>query len=167
MKLFDSHAHYNDKKFAEIEGGRDGLLTELFSGDVECILNSSCDIEDSVASISLAEKYPNVYASVGIHPHESEKYGYDSKNETLDRMAELLKHEKAVAMGEMGLDFHYDFSDREHQFFWFENQLELAKALDVPVIIHDREAHGPTMDCLNKYRGVRGVHRKHHVDTWG
>lgn len=157
MKLFDSHAHYNDKKFDELDGGRDGLLEGLFSDKVEYILNSSCDLDDSSASLELAEKYPNMYASVGIHPHESEKYGYDSKMDTLDRMTQMLKHEKAVAMGEMGLDFHYDFSDREHQFFWFENQLELARELDVPVIIHDREAHGPTMDCLKKYKGVRGV----------
>ncbi len=157
MQLFDSHAHYNDKKFTEIEGGRDGLLEYLFANGVEYILNSSCDLEDSLASIKLAEIYPNMYASVGIHPHESGNYSYDSKKATLDSIAEMLKHEKAVAMGEMGLDFHYDFSDREHQFFWFESQLGLARELDVPVIIHDREAHGPTMDCLNKYKGVRGV----------
>ena len=157
MKLFDSHAHYNSEKFLADINRRDQLLCDLFENDIEYILNASCDLDDSLESIKLAEKYPGMYAAVGIHPHETEKYDYSEENAVLDRIAELLKHPKAVAMGEMGLDFHYDFSDRDHQFFWFEKQMALAHSINVPVIIHDREAHGPTLDMLKKYKGTRGV----------
>ena len=157
MKLFDSHAHYNSEKFIADINRRDELLNTLFENDIEYILNASCDIDDSLESLKLAERYPNMYAAVGIHPHETENYPYEDENAVIDRMAELLKHPKAVAVGEIGLDFHYDFSDRDHQFFWFEKQLAFAHDINMPVIIHDREAHGPTYDMLKKYKGTRGV----------
>lgn len=157
MKTFDSHAHYNSEKFLADINRRNELLDELFDNSVEYILNASCDIDDSEASLKLAESYNGMYAAVGIHPHETERYPYESKNEVLDRMAELMKHPKAVAVGEIGLDYHYDFSPRENQIFWFENQLSLAKDLGAPYIIHDREAHGATMDIIKKSGYTNGV----------
>ena len=149
--IFDSHAHYDDKAF---EADRDELLSKLFATDVCGIINVGCNMETSKLSVELAQKYPLIWSSVGIHPHETENI----PENYLDNLAAYLNHRKTVAIGEIGLDYHYDFSPREAQKMLFEEQLSLAKELDVPVIIHDREAHADTLELLKKYRPKGVVH---------
>lgn len=153
--MFDTHAHYNDEKFLSAENGQEGIISYVLENGVCNILNASTDLEDSKASIRLAEKYPEIYAAAGIHPHESGRYGDIDK--AMAELQELLKHPKVVALGEIGLDFHYNFSEPEDQKKIFEAQLILAKELDLPVIIHDREAHGATMDMLRKVKAEKGI----------
>ena len=154
--LFDSHAHYDDKKFNE---NRDQIIkglcqkTDINPLGVCAVLNSASDINSSKRAIALAEKYPFFYASCGIHPHEA-----SSATDTMEEeIKALLSHEKVCAIGEIGLDYHYDFSPRDKQKEVFERQMRLSLELGVPVIIHDREAHGDCMEIVRKYKGVRGV----------
>ena len=152
MKIIDTHAHYDDRRFDDT---RDEIIAGVFStGYIKNIINAGCDIESSKASLALAKKYPQFYATCGIHPHESGKC--TDKERVLFELESLLREEKCVALGEIGLDYHYDFSDRESQKKWFEYQMQMAKRLDMPVVIHDREAHGDCMDMVRKYPEVRG-----------
>lgn len=145
MKLiFDTHAHYDDKAFDE---DRDELLTKLFSENVAYIVNQGTNLELSGYSISLSEKYPNMYCAVGIHPECITENSLDE----LDEIKKLSKHKKVVAIGEIGLDYYWDIP-KEPQKLIFEKQLELANELDMPVNIHDREAHGDTLELLKKYK---------------
>ena len=155
--IFDSHAHYNDMRFfgSELECTRDDLLKNIFDGSVCGIINAGTNIETSKESLELADRFEGVYATVGIHPHDSEKAG--DKGEVIREMLKLLSHKKAVAIGEIGLDFHYDFSDRLVQMEWFELQMKLARETGYPVVIHDREAHGAVFDIIKKYPEVHGV----------
>lgn len=151
MQIFDSHAHYNSEQFDE---DRDELLTRLNEGGVSHIINIGCDIPTSQESIDLAKKYDFVYATVGFHPH-------DAKNATGDYLAqleEMATYEKVVAIGEIGLDYYYDSSPREVQKQVFEEQLQLAQKLDLPVSIHSREATEDTLELLQKYRPSGVVH---------
>ncbi len=154
--LFDSHAHYDDEKFQE---NRDEIIkglcqkTDINPLGVCAVLNSASDINSSKKAIALAEEYPFFYASAGVHPHEAEDAGDDME----EILKTLLLHEKVCAVGEIGLDYHYDFSPRDKQKEVFERQMRMALELDMPVIIHDREAHGDCMDIVRKYKGVRGV----------
>ncbi len=151
-KIFDTHAHYTAKRLR----GKDDLLKELFEGDISHILTVSTDLADGDACAELASRYDNIYASAGIHPHESGASG--DLQEAMDVIARQLEAPKVVALGEIGLDYHYDFSDRETQMRFFRAQMELAAAKNMPVIIHDREAHGDTMDVLREFKGsVHGV----------
>lgn len=150
--IFDSHAHYNDKRFNDI---RDEIITEVLNGDVTRIMNAGTNIKSSLESIELAEKYEQVYASVGIHPHDTEKI--QNETETINKIYELLDHEKVLALGEIGLDFHYDFSERDIQMKWFDIQMQIAADTGYPVIIHDREAHGACYDMAMKYPKVTGI----------
>ncbi len=148
--MFDSHAHYDDKQFDE---DRDTLIPELFALGVEGFLNASSDIASSIRSLELANKYQNVYAAVGIHPHEASEVSEDWEQ----ALEQLLTDKKAVAIGEIGLDYHYDFSPRDVQKRIFERQMELARRLNLPVVIHDREAHGDTLAMIDSFPEVRGV----------
>ena len=160
MKLFDSHAHYFDARFSsdECPEGGEALLSRLFaSGEIEYILNVGTDVPTSLAAIDQAGKYAGMYAAAGIHPGDAMRYP--------DMDAELAKLEailragdnKVVALGEIGLDYHYPETDKKRQAEWLFAQLELAKALDMPVIIHDREAHGDCFDAICATKGLRGV----------
>ncbi len=149
--IFDSHAHYDDDKFSP---DRDELLKEVFDSGVVGIVNCGSDLNSSIKSLNLATKYGNIYAAAGIHPHEAETAG---KNDIL-LIGDILSDKKCVAVGEIGLDYHYDFSPRDIQKHIFEEQLKLAKEKDMPVIIHDREAHEDTMALLKKYRPKGVVH---------
>ena len=149
--IFDSHAHYDNKVF---DSDRDEILKNLRLSGVSKIINVGCDENTSKKSINLAKKYPFIYASVGIHPH-------DAKNVSLDYISKLelwSKKEKTVAIGEIGLDYHYNFSDQNTQKKVFEEQLQLAQDLSMPVIIHDREAHDDTLNLLKKYKPKGVVH---------
>jgi len=150
-KLFDTHAHYTDERL----NGNFSLIDEIFAGDVGYITCVASDIGDSRACIALAEKYPNMYASVGIHPHECERLTDASAD--IDSLRELSKHKKVVAIGEIGLDYHYDKEWEQKQKKYFEAQLSLSEELDMPVIIHDRDAHGDVFDIIRAHPKARGI----------
>ena len=156
-KLFDTHAHYDDKRFDEI---RDEVLSGITATDeicpagVEYIMNVGCKIESSLQSAALAEKYDFIYAAAGFHPHETAEMPQDWK----EQLAELLKHPKVRAIGEIGLDYHYDFSPRETQQKIFEEQLILAEETGYPVLVHDREAHGDTMNIISRHKAWGIMH---------
>ena len=148
---FDTHAHYDDARFDE---DREQLLgTQLPEAGVSLVVNCGCDRESSLASVALAEQYDYFYAAVGCHPQDSERM----TDADLDFYAQLTKHPKVVAIGEIGLDYHWDYP-REAQLLRFEQQLQLAAELHMPVVVHDREAHGDAMALVRKYAGrVTGV----------
>lgn len=149
--IFDTHAHYDDERFDE---DRYTLLAELNKSCTSAIINCGCDLESSLETISLAEKFPFIYAAVGVHPHEAE-----TVNDTeLDKIKELYKKDKVVAVGEIGLDYYYDFSPREKQLEIFRKQIITAKELSLPVIIHDRDAHEDTMNILKELQPKGVVH---------
>jgi TatD DNase family protein len=141
--IFDTHAHYDDERFDE---DRDSLLKQLHQEGISYILNASASPESLEATMELAEKYPFVYAALGIHPHDAEKMNEDIMN----KIRTLSKNDKVVAIGEIGLDYYYDNSPRDIQRYWFERQIELAKELRLPIIIHDRDAHEDTVNILKK-----------------
>ena len=147
---FDTHAHYDDKRFND---GRDELLGSMNDAGITMILNAGSSLRTSKFSVELAFKYSFVYASVGVHPHDAKSMTDGSVLE----LSELLSHPKAVAVGEIGLDYHYDFSPRDVQRKRFLEQLELARRLDKPVIIHEREALQDTLDIMRDYRDLTGV----------
>ena len=149
--IFDSHAHYDSEAF---DADRKELLNALPERGVCGIINCASDMASSLTSLELADEFDFVYAACGVHPHEAEgcKDGYISV------LKKLCAEEKCVAVGEIGLDYHYDFSPRDIQKAVFEQQLVLAKELDLPVIIHDREAHEDTFNLLKKYRPKGVVH---------
>ena len=149
--IFDSHAHYDSEAF---DADRKELLNALPERGVCGIINCASDMASSLTTLSLADEFEFIYAACGVHPHEAEgcKDGYISV------LRKLCSEEKCVAVGEIGLDYHYDFSPREIQKKVFEEQLLLAKELDLPVIVHDREAHEDTMTLLKKYRPKGVVH---------
>lgn len=147
--LFDSHAHYDDARFDE---DRDELLAALPSLGVQGVLNAATSPESVTKTLEMAEKHPHVYAAIGVHPSELDTADLDF----IDDLKRLYAHEKVVAIGEIGLDYHYDTFPRALQREWFERQLQLAMELDAPVIVHDREAHEDTMNLLQQYR-PRGV----------
>ena len=147
---FESHAHYDDERF---DDDRDELLASFPAEGIETVVNSSSDIASSKASIALAEKYPFFYASVGVHPHEVSKM----REEDIDTLRELSKHPKVVAIGEIGLDFYYDLSPRDDQRYWFKRQLALAEELDMPVIIHSRDASQECFDIISASNVRKGV----------
>ena len=147
---FDTHAHYDDEKFDE---NRDILIEEMHSNGVDYIINIGSDMESSVKSMELAKKYDFIYAAVGVHPHEVR----DMTEADIERLREYSKYEKVVAIGEIGLDYYYDFSPRDKQRYWFERQLELAAELDLPVSIHSRDAAQETFDIIKNSRVRKGV----------
>ncbi len=149
--IFDSHAHYDSEAFND---DRKELLNALQSQGVCGIINCGSDMASSLASLELADEFDFIYAACGVHPHEAEscKQGY------LPVLKKLCSEEKCVAVGEIGLDYHYDFSPRDIQKTVFEQQLVLAKELDLPVIIHDRDAHEDTLELLKRYKPKGVVH---------
>ncbi len=159
MKMFDSHAHYYDERFKrEHEGGAEDILSALFSGDVGWIINVGTSNENADECIAQAAKYKNMYAAVGIHPSDCRFYtDVDFEMSRLAKTLEGRAEKKIVAIGEIGLDYHYEGTDKPWQQEFFERQLSLAEELDMPVIIHDREAHGDCFDTVRRYPGVRGV----------
>ncbi|NLM42411.1 MAG: TatD family hydrolase [Clostridiales bacterium] len=148
--LFDTHAHLDDRKF---DDDREAVIEKCKEEGVELILNAGSNLVTSVKSIGLAKKYDFIYASVGVHPHDSSEMDEDS----CDVLAELAeKNEKVKAIGEIGLDYYYDNSPRDVQKKRFEQQLDLAKQLKLPVIIHNRDAHEDTLRILKK-SGIKEI----------
>lgn len=149
--LFDTHAHYDDHQF---DADRDEVIQSLQGLGVSNVVNIGADMEGSRESVRLAEKYDFIYATVGVHPSET-------GNMTEDDIAELKQlaaHPKVRAIGEIGLDYHYDDgAPRELQKKWFIRQIELAKELDMPVVIHDRESGGDSLEILKSCGVSNGV----------
>jgi TatD DNase family protein len=141
--IFDTHAHYDDEQF-DID--REQVLERAYQSRVHYIINASSDMASSKRSISLSEKYPFIYAAVGVHPH----YVKDMDEVVLEQIKILSNSDKIVAIGEIGLDYHYENSLKEIQKKWFKKQLRLAKSLGLPVIIHNREAHGDCLDIVKE-----------------
>ena len=149
--IFDSHAHYNDAAF---DSDRDDVLNSLNEKGVSNVINCATDYNSSLISLSYAEKYPFIYASCGLHP-EDIKDGYEDE---LEKIYPLLNEKKCVAVGEIGLDYHYDEIPRNVQIDVFSRQLIKANEMDLPVIVHDREAHADTLELLKKYRPKGVLH---------
>ncbi|MEF9960256.1 MAG: TatD family hydrolase [Cellulosilyticaceae bacterium] len=147
---FDSHAHYNDERFDE---DRDILLNRIHEEGVEYIINVGADMSSSKESVALAETYRFIYATVGVHPHDVG----NMTSEDLETLKEMARHPKVVGIGEIGLDYYYNHSTEEDQIKWFRLQLELAKALNLPVSIHSREASQLTFDMIKESEVKEGV----------
>ena len=157
--FFDAHAHYDDSRFAEsFPGGGAAVLRDLFSRGVVCgVCNSASDLASARAARALANALDGVVFTAGIHPHEAAQALRSGIDSVMTQLEALLAEEKCVALGEIGLDFHYDFSPREEQHRLFALQMELAKQKNSPVVIHSREAAEPTLAVLRAFSGVRGV----------
>lgn len=149
MRIIDSHAHYDDKAF---DGCRYELLDSLFQGDVEKIINIGCSVESSRSSVGLSERYEGIFAAVGLHPDSADEVN------RLDEIRALCGNKKVVAVGETGLDYHYENHDRALQKQAFEQQLILARDAGLPVVIHSRDAWEDTMELLRKYRPKGVMH---------
>ena len=146
--IFDYHAHYDDPKF---DGDRAQVLARVHEGGVEYIINAGADLETSRSSIRLAEEFPFVYAVVGVHPQDAQ----DAPEDYLARLEEMAAHPKVVGIGEIGLDYHYDYSPRSQQKEAFRAQLRLAADLGLPVIIHQREAEEDVLEILDRAGPLR------------
>ena len=149
--LFDTHAHYTDEAF---DADRDAVIRAVHDSGVGLVMNSSSDEKSSREAVALAEKYDFIYASVGWHPEDAA--GFSERS--LDLIREWVRHPKVRAIGEIGLDYHYeDAAPRELQKEVLERQLQLALELKMPVVIHDREAHGDCMALVRSYPELTGA----------
>ena len=151
--IFDTHAHYDSGSF---NADRYETLEAVHAAGVGLILDPGCDARSSRMALDLAEKYPFVYAAVGIHPEDMDKYDLESYAE----ICEMARHPKCVAIGEVGLDYYWekDAEKRQLQQRVFLRQLDLARQLHLPVCIHDRDAHGDVLELLKREgKGLRGV----------
>lgn len=157
--MFDSHAHYTDVRFLnEIDVSVDELLRTLFADNVEYIVNVGTNYDNSCEAVELAKKYKNMFASVGIHPSDSRDLGeFDFELSRIENLLSDRKSKKIVALGEIGFDYHYDDTDKQTQYKYFQAQMQLAQKYKMPVIIHDREAHRDCFDMIEKFPEVRGV----------
>lgn len=143
--LIDSHAHIDDEKF---NGDREAVIENAREAGIEIIINPGADEASSYRAVEMSEKYPMVYATVGIHPHDAKSYD-ENKHDQLLR--EWSKKDKVVAIGEIGLDYHYDFSPREVQQAVFIKQLVIAKEVALPIVIHNRESMEDMQRILKEY----------------
>ena len=167
LRIFDSHAHYFDGRFLkEHEGGSDAILRSVMPSPVARIINVGTNCENSRMAVKQSAEYEGMYAAVGIHPEDCH-YIADA-DAALEELRVLLGNEKTrkghkiVALGEIGLDYHWEFygeipMDKKKQAYFFERQMDLASELSLPVIIHDREAHGDCFETVLKYPTVKGV----------
>jgi len=147
---FDTHAHYDDRRFNE---DRDELLSAMNADGISLILNASSSLKSAKMGLKMVDKYPFMYASIGVHPHDAKSMN----DQTILELENLLGHPKAVAVGEIGLDYHYDFSPRDVQKKRFVEQLELARRVKKPVIIHERESSHDVLEIIGDYRDLSGV----------
>lgn len=153
--MIDSHVHLDDEAFDE---DRDELIKNLNENGIEIVVNNSSDLSFSENSVKLANKYENIYASIGVHPHEAESYNDDVEK----KLIELSKNKKVVAIGEIGLDYYYDNSPRDIQREVFKKQIALAAKLKKNIVIHSRDASEETFEILKeaheKYEFVALIH---------
>ena len=153
MRLFDTHAHYDADAF---DADRMEVLSSMPGQGVELILNPGCDLKSSQTAVELAERFPFVYAAVGVHPEECADWNAEHDIPVLEALAQTPK---VRAIGEIGLDYHWaENPPRELQQQAFHAQLELAEKLDLPVIVHDRDAHHDCLDIVRAHPNVTGVY---------
>ena len=148
--LFDTHAHLNDPAF---DADREEILKNLPNEGIGYVMNAGCSLASSLDIIAMAERYPYLYASVGSHPDSCDEVN----EEVLQEFRKLCRHEKVKAIGEIGLDYHYEDIPREIQKKAFRMQMELAKEVNLPVIIHERDAHEDGMKIVTEFPKVKGV----------
>ena len=149
--IFDTHAHYDDEAF---DADREELLASMPAQGVGLILDPGCDLETSRRAVELARRFPHVYAAVGWHPENCAPY----TGESLAALRELAREPKVAAIGEIGLDYHWEQNPpRELQQKVFRDQLALARELDLPVVVHDRDAHADSLAIVKEFPRVRGV----------
>jgi TatD DNase family protein len=148
--IIDTHAHLTKSDF---KPDRDQVIQRAREAGVEYIVNVGYDLKTSLQSVELAEKYDCCYAAVGVHPHDAKTLD----QEVFQRLGELAKNPKVVAVGEMGLDYHRNLSPKETQIEAFRRQLAWAETLNLPVVVHDRDAHAEVMDILNEHKNLRIV----------
>ena len=148
--LFDTHAHMNDPAYDE---DRAEVLLGLKDKGVELMMNVGCCLDSSKDCIAMAEQYPFVYASVGSHPDSADEVN----EEVIEQYRQMANHPKVLAIGEIGLDYYYETIPREIQQKAFRMQMQLAKELDMPVIVHERNAHDDGMRIVKEFPTVKGV----------
>lgn len=149
--IFDTHSHYDDEKF---NPDREAILNNLQSQGVSLVVSCGCDIDSTQFNFDLAQQYDYIYFAAGFHPENLQGASLDD----LAVIRKFAKNEKCVAIGEIGLDYHWMDSPKNVQKEFFEAQIELAKELDMPVIVHDRDAHGDTLDMLKSTKPKGVVH---------
>lgn len=147
--IFDTHSHYTDDAY---NNDRDSLLTEIFDKVVSYIIECATDYDSSVKALKLSEKFDNLYVALGIHGLDAE-HAYKTD---FEKIKPLFENKKVVAVGEIGLDYHYEKESRNIQIECFKSHLSLANELNLPVIVHDREAHQDTFDLIKEYNS-RGI----------
>ena len=147
---FDTHAHYNDEAFS---ADRSETLIKAKDAGVDLIVNAACEKRSALDGIELAEKHPFVYAAVGWHPHDAK--AFDAESPELIR--KWCENPRVVAIGEIGLDYYYDLSERDVQREVFKRQMELARELKLPVIVHNRDAHADSLEIVEQFPDVMGV----------
>ncbi|MGL5436345.1 MAG: TatD family hydrolase [Lachnospiraceae bacterium] len=145
--IFDTHAHYDDEAFQE---DRDQLLNSLAEHNIEAVVNIGASIQSTKQTLELIKKYPFIYGAVGVHPSESAELN----DHLLDWLIHVAKMERVVAVGEIGLDYYWDEPDREVQKHWFVRQLDAARRVDLPVVIHSRDAASDTLDIIKAERAA-------------
>ena len=150
--LIDSHAHLDDERFNK---DRDKLIKSLGENGISTVINIGADLPSSIKSVKLSEEYDNIYAAVGVHPHSAS----DMDEGTIEVLRAFSKREKVVAIGEIGLDYYYDNSPRDVQRKWFQRQMQLAKEVNLPIVVHSREANQATFDMIKAESdgNLRGV----------
>ncbi|MBR5447418.1 MAG: TatD family hydrolase [Clostridia bacterium] len=157
IKYFDTHAHLHDPRYETSEwGSTDGMIRSAVEHGLVGAVNIGTNLEDAHKAIEFAEKYDFIYAAIGMYPSEAQ-YAGDELDRQLLEMEKLLAHPKVKALGEIGLDYHYEDTDKEVQKYAFDAQMQIAERVGVPVVIHDRDAHGDTMEIIKRYPKVRGV----------
>ncbi|MBQ8880343.1 MAG: TatD family hydrolase [Clostridia bacterium] len=158
MKYFDSHAHYYDERFSEeCTEGVDTLIDTLLNTSVSYIVNVGTSPDTSREAIAQAVKHENMYTAVGIHPSDTRFLSdIDSELSEIEEMI-ISPKSKCVLLGEIGLDYHYPDTNKDKQMLYFERQMKLAEKLNIPICIHDREAHGDVMDVIRRHPTVRGI----------
>ena len=150
-KIFDSHAHYNAEQFDE---DRDEVIEKIKANRVIGVMNCGTDVKSSKHTIELCEKYDMFYGAVGIHPEDA----FNVTEDVVNEIKELASHDKIKAIGEIGLDYYWEENpSRENQKDVFRKHLALAKELNMPVIIHDRDAHADTLEIMKEFPDVIGV----------
>ena len=154
--LFDTHAHYDDERF---DKDRDALLRSMPENGVGLILNPGCDVETSRKALSYAHTYPHVYAAVGFHPENIEGMSDEAVEAGLKEIEAMAADPRVRAIGEIGLDYYWckDPTERKRQQEVFRAQMRIAGRLDLPVIVHDREAHLDCLTIVEQYPKARGV----------
>lgn len=148
--LFDTHAHLNDESF---DKDRDFLLASLSRENIALYTEIGTDLKSSRQALKLADKYDFIYAAVGIYPHETNGI----TDSTIDELKKLCRHKKAVAIGEIGLDYHTDTAPKEQQKIWFKKQINLAYELNMPICVHTRDAMKDTIDILSETPNKGGI----------